>query len=352
MPILVTGGAGFIGSNFIHNWLASTDELIVNLDKLTYAGNLSNLTLLKNSPHYVFINNDIANVACVTDVLTKYNIRAVIHFAAESHVDRSIHALDMFVQTNVVGTVKLLEAVRTYWEQLDATAKSNFRFLNVSTDEVFGSLDKTTPAFTEYSRCEPNNPYSASKSAADNFVRAFHHTYGLPVMTSNCSNNYGAYQFPEKLIPLCIHRALSGKSIPIYGDGQHIRDWLYVEDHCNALRCLLKEGMPGERYNIGGKNEKTNLEVVTMICAILDQEKPLNNHHSYSKQIMFTQDRPGHDRRYAIDASKIEHTLGWKPTESFESGIKKTIRWYLDNQDWVNNITNGQYQQWKEKQYV
>lgn len=352
MTILVTGGAGFIGSNFILDWLGLSDELVVNLDKLTYAGNPSNLNGLRGNPGYVFVKGDISDDALITELLKRHQIRAVIHFAAESHVDRSIHGPEAFIQTNIVGTFKLLEAVRVYWNSLEGDAKSNFRFLHVSTDEVFGSLGKTAPAFTENSRYEPNSPYSASKASSDHLVRSYHHTYGLPVLTTNCSNNYGPYQFPEKLIPLCIHNALQGLPIPIYGDGQQIRDWLYVGDHCAAIRQVLEKGRVGELYNVGGWNEKPNLDVVNAICTILNEEKPRNDKQSYADQLTFVRDRLGHDKRYAINASKIERELGWKPSETFESGIRKTVRWYLDNQDWVNQITSGEYRHWVEQHYA
>lgn len=351
MTILVTGGAGFIGSNFVLDWLAQSGEPIVNLDKLTYAGNLQNLSSLpKNSPH-VFVQGDIADSALVDRLLKEHSIRAVINFAAESHVDRSIHGPEDFIQTNIVGTFHLLESVRGYWAGLQAEAQAAFRFLHVSTDEVYGSLSLTDAPFTEVHPYSPNSPYSASKAASDHLVRAYHHTYGLPVLTTNCSNNYGPYHFPEKLIPLCIHNALAGKPLPIYGDGQQIRDWLYVKDHCTAIRRVLDAGKAGEVYNIGGWNEKPNLDVVKTLCAILDEESPRTDGKSYASQITFVKDRPGHDRRYAIDARKTERELGWKPEETFESGIHKTVRWYLDNQAWVSNVTSGNYRDWVGKQY-
>ena len=343
MAILVTGGAGFIGSNFILDWFGLNDELVVNLDKLTYAGNPANLNRLKGHPRYAFVKGDIVDDGLVLKLLNQHQVRAVIHFAAESHVDRSIDDPEAFIQTNIVGTFKLLDAARTYWNSLDNEAKTHFRFLHVSTDEVFGSLDKIAPAFTEGSRYEPNSPYSASKAASDHLVRAYHHTYGLPVLTTNCSNNYGPYQFPEKLIPLCIHNALQGQSIPIYGDGQQVRDWLYVGDHCAAIRLVLEKGRVGELYNIGGWNERQNLDVVHMIFSVLDEEKPRDNRRSYSEYLSFVRDRPGHDKRYAIDAAKIERELGWKPVETFETGIRKTIRWYLDNQAWVHGCRSAIY---------
>ena len=349
--ILVTGGAGFIGSNFVLDWLAHADEQVINLDALTYAGNLENLASLDGDTRHHFIKGDIGDFDLVAQLLAEHQPRAVINFAAESHVDRSIHGPEDFIQTNIVGTFRLLEAVRAYWGKLEAADKADFRFLHVSTDEVYGSLAKDDPAFSETNRYEPNSPYSASKAASDHLVRAYHHTYGLPVLTTNCSNNYGPYHFPEKLIPLVIHNALAGKPLPIYGDGQQIRDWLYVKDHCSAIRRVLEAGRVGETYNVGGWNEKANLEVVHTICAILDELKPRADGKPYEEQITYVQDRPGHDRRYAIDASKIEHELGWKPAETFETGIRKTVQWYLDNQGWVQNVTSGAYKQWVGKQY-
>jgi dTDP-glucose 4,6-dehydratase len=354
MTVLVTGGAGFIGSNFVLDWLALTNEPIVNLDNLTYAGNLQNLASILSDERHIFVKGDIADYHLVLDLLTKYKIGAVINFAAESHVDRSIHGPEDFIQTNIVGTFRLLEAVRFYWHGLTEVAKEDFRFLHVSTDEVYGSLDPASPAFTETHRYEPNSPYSASKAASDHLVRSYHHTYGLPVLTTNCSNNYGPYQFPEKLVPLCIHNALAGKPLPIYGDGQQIRDWLYVADHCSSIRCVLEGGRVGEVYNVGGWNERANLEVVHTICDILDELVPPGARFPFSTYrflITYVTDRPGHDRRYAIDAAKIESELAWKPAETFESGIRKTVRWYLDHQDWVANITSGTYREWVEKQY-
>lgn len=349
--ILVTGGAGFIGSNFVLDWLAIEDEPVVNLDKLTYAGNLDNLSSVVDNKSHIFVKGDIGDFALVSGLLAKHKPRAVLNFAAESHVDRSIHGPEDFIQTNVVGTFHLLEAVRAYWNALPDAEKADFRFLHVSTDEVYGSLSKEDPAFSETNRYEPNSPYSASKAASDHLVRAYHHTYGLPVLTTNCSNNYGPYHFPEKLIPLVIHNALHGKALPIYGDGQQIRDWLFVKDHCTAIRRVLAAGKVGETYNVGGWNEKPNIEVVHTLCAILDTLKPRADGQSYSTQITYVKDRPGHDRRYAIDASKLEKELGWKPAETFETGIQKTVQWYLDNQAWVDNITSGQYRQWVEQQY-
>lgn len=351
MTIIVTGGAGFIGSNFVLDWLAQNDETIINLDKLTYAGNLDNLADLQNDARHIFKHGDIGDTVLVSSLLAEYKPRAIINFAAESHVDRSIHGPEDFIQTNIVGTFHLLEAVRAYWNDLNGDAKTDFRFLHVSTDEVYGTLEKDEPAFSELHQYEPNSPYSASKAASDHLVRAYHHTYGLPVLTTNCSNNYGPYHFPEKLIPLVIHNALAGKDLPIYGDGQQIRDWLYVKDHCHAICRVLESGRLGETYNIGGWNEKANLDVVYTLCDILDQEQPRADGLSYRQQITFVKDRPGHDRRYAIDANKIERELGWKPAETFETGIRKTVRWYLDNQQWVNNITSGHYRDWVSKQY-
>lgn len=349
--ILVTGAAGFIGSNFVLDWLGACDEPVVNLDKLTYAGNLANLATLAGDARHIFVQGDMGDSALVSQLLAQYQPRAVINFAAESHVDRSILGPGDFIQTNVVGTFGLLEAVRAYWGALPEKSQAAFRFLHVSTDEVYGSLERNAPAFTETHRYEPNSPYSASKAASDHLVRAYHHTYGLPVLTTNCSNNYGPYHFPEKLIPLCIHNALAGKPLPIYGDGQQIRDWLYVKDHCSAIRRVLEAGRLGEVYNIGGWNEKANLDVVNTLCQILDEEQPRADGTPYAEQITFVTDRLGHDRRYAIDATKLERELGWKPAETFETGIRKTVRWYLDNQDWVANVTSGAYREWAEKQY-
>lgn len=352
MTILVTGGAGFIGSNFIINWLDQYDELVINLDKLTYAGNLQNLTTLYDNHNYIFIRGDICNTKQMDMLLHQHCPRAVINFAAESHVDRSIHGPEDFIQTNIVGTFRLLDSVRAYWYNLETNEKDNFRFLHVSTDEVYGSLESSATAFTESHRYEPNNPYSASKASSDHLVRAYHHTYGLPVLTTNCSNNYGPYQFPEKLIPLVLHNALSEKDLPIYGDGLQIRDWLYVTDHCSAIRRVLEAGLVGEIYNIGGLNEKTNLEIVRMLCNVLDELRPKKSGDSYASQINFVKDRAGHDKRYAIDATKIERDLGWMPAETFETGIAKTVEWYLDHQDWIANITSGAYLEWVEMQYT
>jgi len=351
MSIVVTGGAGFIGSNFILDWIQGCDEIVINVDKLTYAGNLDNLISAQKNPRHQFTMGDIGDTALFTRLLTQHTPRAIVNFAAESHVDRSIHGPEDFIQTNIVGTFRMLETVRSYWTGLPTQEKSAFRFLHVSTDEVYGSLEKGQPAFTEQHRYEPNSPYSASKAASDHLVRAYHHTYGLPVVTTNCSNNYGPFQFPEKLIPLIIHNALAGKTLPVYGDGQQVRDWLYVGDHCAAVRRVLDAGRVGETYNIGGGNERVNLDVVRTVCAILDQFHPKLDGGSYQSQITFVKDRPGHDRRYAINPEKIQHELGWKPTETFETGIRKTVRWYLDHQEWVRNVTTGTYRHWVEKQY-
>ena len=349
--ILVTGGAGFIGANFVLDWLAQSDEPVVNLDKLTYAGNLETLSSLKGHPGHVFAQGDIGDSALVARLLAEHKPRAVVNFAAESHVDRSIHGPEDFVQTNVLGTFRLLEAVRGYWSALPAEEKAAFRFLHVSTDEVYGSLSATDPAFTEDHTYEPNSPYSASKAASDHLVRAWHHTYGLPVLTTNCSNNYGPYHFPEKLIPLMIVNALAGKNLPVYGDGMQVRDWLYVKDHCSAIRRVLEAGRLGETYNVGGWNEKPNIEIVNTVCALLDELRPKAGGQSYREQISYVTDRPGHDRLYAIDARKLERELGWKPAETFDSGIRKTVEWYLANADWVANVQSGAYREWVEKQY-
>ena len=349
--ILVTGGAGFIGGNFVLDWLVGSDEPVVNLDALTYAGNLHTLESLKNDARHIFVHGDIGDAILVPELLKKHRPRAVVNFAAESHVDRSIHGPADFIQTNVLGTFNLLESVRAYWSELPESEKSAFRFLHVSTDEVYGSLEKDDAPFAETHRYEPNSPYSASKAASDHLVRAWHHTYGLPVLTTNCSNNYGPYHFPEKLIPLVILNALAGKSLPIYGDGQQIRDWLYVRDHCSAIRRVLEAGRLGETYNVGGWNEKANLEVVNTICVLLDELQPRADGKSYAEQISFVTDRAGHDRRYAIDARKLERELGWKPAETFESGIRKTVQWYLDNTEWTSNVTTGAYREWTTRQY-
>jgi dTDP-glucose 4,6-dehydratase len=351
MSILVTGGAGFIGSNFVLDWLAQSDEPVINLDALTYAGNLENLAGLDGDARHIFVRGDIGDFALVSRLLAEHQPRAVINFAAESHVDRSIHGPEDFIQTNIVGTFRLLEALRECYGRLEKMAKNEFRFLHVSTDEVYGSLEQDAPAFSETHRYEPNSPYSASKAASDHLVRAYHHTYGLPVLTTNCSNNYGPWQFPEKLIPLVIHNALAGKPLPIYGDGQQIRDWLYVGDHCAAIRRVLEAGRVGETYNVGGRSEKANLDVVHTLCAILDELSPRPDGQSYREQIAFVADRPGHDRRYAIDAGKIERELGWQPAETFETGIRKTVQWYLDHAEWVGNVTSGAYRDWVGRHY-
>jgi dTDP-glucose 4,6-dehydratase len=350
--ILVTGGAGFIGANFVLDWLAQSNELVVNLDALTYAGNRENLATLAGDERHIFVHGDVKDSALVADLLAKYQPRAVLNFAAESHVDRSIHSPEDFIQTNIVGTFRMLEAVRAYWGGLQGKAKANFRLLHVSTDEVYGSLAKDEPAFLETRRYEPNSPYSASKAASDHLVRSYHHTYGLPVLTTNCSNNYGPYHFPEKLIPLMIVNALAGKSLPVYGDGQQIRDWLYVKDHCSAIRRVLAAGSVGEVYNVGGWNEKPNIEIVHTICALLDELRPRPDGVPYREQIVTVTDRPGHDRRYAIDASKIERELGWKPSETFDTGIRKTVAWYLEHQEWVANVQSGSYRDWVEQNYA
>jgi dTDP-glucose 4,6-dehydratase len=350
--ILVTGGAGFIGGNFVLDWLANpASEGIVNVDKLTYAGNLATLESLQGDSRHTFVHGDIGDQSLISSLLKKYQPRAIINFAAESHVDRSIHGPAEFIHTNIVGTFNLLECAREYWGELQGSEKEQFRFHHVSTDEVYGSLSSSDPAFSESNPYEPNSPYSASKAASDHLVRAWFHTYGLPVITTNCSNNYGPYHFPEKLIPLMILNALNNKPLPVYGDGQQRRDWLYVGDHCSAIREVLANGRLGETYNIGGWNEKANIDVVKTICTILDELRPRSDGGSYAEQITFVKDRPGHDRRYAIDASKIEKELGWRPVETFDSGIRKTIQWYLDSPDWVEGIVTGAYREWLEKQY-
>lgn len=356
MTILVTGGAGFIGSNFILDWFKSSNEQIINLDALTYAGNLNNLDELKNNNNHAFIQGDISDQQLVKKLLTEHTPRAIINFAAESHVDRSIDGPAAFIQTNMVGTFRLLDSTLQYWSNLsDIEKKQDFRFLHISTDEVYGSLQPQAPAFSESNRYEPNSPYSASKASSDHLVRAYHHTYGLPTLTTNCSNNYGPYQFPEKLIPLIIHNALAGKPLPIYGDGLQIRDWLYVSDHCSAICRVLEAGKVGEVYNIGGLNEKANIEIVHTLCDILDELRPRGTENgetsSYRDLISHVKDRPGHDRRYAIDAKKIEQELDWRPSETFETGIRKTVSWYLDNQEWVGQVISGEYRNWVEKQY-
>ena len=350
--IFVTGGAGFIGSNFVLDWLAQTGEPVLNLDKLTYAGNRENFASLGGDNRHVFVQGDIGDSALVDRLLTEHKPRAIVNFAAESHVDRSIHGPEDFIQTNIMGTFRLLESTRAYWGALQPNEKSAFKFLHVSTDEVYGSLAKTDPAFTETHRYEPNSPYSASKAASDHLVRAYHHTYGMPVLTTNCSNNYGPYHFPEKLIPLMIVNALAGKNLPVYGDGMQIRDWLYVKDHCSAIRRVLEAGRVGEVYNVGGWNEKPNIEIVNTICALLDELRPKAGGTSYRSQITYVTDRPGHDRRYAIDAGKIERELGWKPAETFDTGIRKTVQWYLDNQSWVSNVQSGAYREWVQTNYA
>ena len=352
MTILVTGAAGFIGSNFVLDWFSHSNEDVVSLDLLTYAGNLENLSPLNNNSYHHFVKGNIGDRELTSQLLKKHRVRAVVNFAAESHVDRSIYSSADFIETNIVGTYHLLESVRDYWQALDEKSKQDFRFLNVSTDEVYGSLEKSDPAFSETNRYEPNSPYSASKAASDHLVRAWHHTYALPVLTTNCSNNYGPYHFPEKLIPLCILNALNGKPLPIYGDGQQVRDWLYVRDHCSAIRTILEKGKLGETYNVGGWNEKANLDVVKTLCAILDELKPKLDGTKYESQITYVKDRPGHDRRYAIDATKLEKELGWKPEETFETGIRKTVEWYLNNQVWVDHVVSGEYKYWVEKQYA
>jgi dTDP-glucose 4,6-dehydratase len=350
--LLVTGGAGFIGGNFILDWLKdSKAEGIINLDKLTYAGNLATLDSLKRDPRHIFVRGDIGDEELVAKLLKEHTPRAIVNFAAESHVDRSIHGPAGFVQTNIVGTFNLLECARSYWNTLDEANKAAFRFHHISTDEVYGSLSASDPAFTETNPYEPNSPYSASKAASDHLARAWFHTYGFPVVTTNCSNNYGPYHFPEKLIPLMILNALNSKPLPIYGDGQQVRDWLYVGDHCSAIRAVLAKGKLGETYNIGGWNEKANIDVVKTICQILDELKPRADKKSYAEQISFVKDRPGHDRRYAIDASKLKRELSWSPAETFDTGIKKTVQWYLDNPEWVEGVVSGSYREWLQKQY-
>lgn len=340
--LLVTGGAGFIGSNFVRQNILENDIKIINLDKLTYAGNLDSLADVMNSPNHVFVEGSIEDRSLVMDLLNKYKPDAVINFAAESHVDRSIDAPSEFIQTNIVGTFELLEAVRAYWSGLDTTERKKFRFLHVSTDEVYGSLGEIG-FFTENTPYAPNSPYSASKAASDHLVRAYHHTYGLPTLTTNCSNNYGPYHFPEKLIPLVITNALAGKQLPVYGNGQNVRDWLFVIDHCNAIYTVLEKAFPGEVYNVGGNNEKTNLQVVHTLCDLLDELRPRQDGISYREQIVFVKDRPGHDQRYAIDSSKLQKDLGWTPRETFETGLRKTVQWYLENQEWCQRVTDGSY---------
>jgi len=351
MTLLVTGGAGFIGSNFVLDGLDAHDEPVVNLDALTYAGNLHNLDALRNDARHIFVQGDIGDRPLLDRLFAEHRPRAVLHFAAESHVDRSIHGPGEFMRTNVQGTFTLLEAVRAHWSGLEGDAKAAFRFLHVSTDEVYGSLAPGAPAFTETHPYEPNSPYSASKAASDHLVRAWHHTYGLPVLTTNCSNNYGPFHFPEKLIPLMIVNALAGKPLPVYGDGMQVRDWLYVRDHCSAIRAVLAQGRVGETYNVGGWNEKPNIEIVKTVCALLDELRP-DAAGSYARLIAYVTDRPGHDRRYAIDARKIERELGWRPAETFDSGIRKTVQWYLDHADWVADVQSGGYREWVSQNYA
>ena len=349
--ILVTGGAGFIGANFVLDWIAATGEPVINLDVLTYAGNLENLSALQGDARHVFVRGDITDRACIDGLLATHRPRAIVHFAAESHVDRSILGPEAFLRTNIHGTFVLLEAARQYWSGLQGAEREAFRFLHVSTDEVYGSLDSTAPAFTETHPYEPNSPYSASKAASDHLVRAWHHTYGLPVLTTNCSNNYGPYQFPEKLIPLVITRALRGDPLPVYGDGLNVRDWLYVGDHCSAIRRVLQAGRLGETYNIGGWNEQTNIDIVRGICRLLDEMRP-DPAGARERLITYVKDRPGHDRRYAIDARKVADELGWRPAETFETGIRRTVRWYLDHSAWVEGVTSGRYQDWVRNNYA
>lgn len=352
MSILATGCAGFIGSNFVRHWLLTEGEAVINLDRMTYAGNLQNLADLEGDDRHIFVRGDICDQSLVSDLLRVHRPRAVVHFAAESHVDRSIGGPAEFIETNIVGTFRLLEAVRDYWDQLKEGERSAFRFLHVSTDEVYGSLGPLDPPFHESSVYAPNSPYSASKASSDHLVRAWYHTYGLPAVTTNCSNNYGPYHFPEKLVPLVILNALNGRPLPIYGDGQQVRDWLYVEDHCRGIASALKRGRPGETYNIGGWNEMTNLDVVRTICEILDEKRPRSDGGVYADQITFVADRPGHDRRYAIDARKIERELGWRPKESFATGMRKTIDWYLENSQWVSDVQSGAYREWIDRNYT
>ena len=351
MTILVTGAAGFLGSNFVLDWLKTSSETVINLDKLTYAGNRHNLAEIQDDPRHTLVQGDIGDQALVSQLLATHRPRAILNFAAESHVDRSIHGPGEFIQTNIVGTFNLLESARDYWLHLEDTEKTSFRFLHVSTDEVYGSLEPSDAPFTEQNRYEPNSPYSASKAASDHLVRAWHHTYGLPVLTTNCSNNYGPYHFPEKLIPLTITNALAGKPLPVYGDGLQVRDWLYVGDHCSGIRRVLEAGTVGETYNIGGWNEQTNISIVQTICALLDERRPRADGTSYATQITHVKDRPGHDRRYAIDARKIEQQLGWRPAQTFETGIRKTVDWYLENTEWVTQVQSGAYRDWVNKQY-
>jgi len=349
MTIIVTGAAGFIGSNFVLNWFEHQDEKVIAIDKLTYAGNLENLKSIETNKNYEFVHGDIGDSKLFSDLLQKYQPRAIVNFAAESHVDRSIYGPDEFMLTNIMGTYRMLNAVRLFYHELSDADQKNFRFLHVSTDEVYGSLSPNDPAFKESNKYQPNSPYSASKASSDHLVRSWHHTFGLPTLITNCSNNYGPYQFPEKLIPLCILKALKGQNLPIYGDGQQIRDWLFVLDHCSAIEIVLEKGVIGETYNIGATNPKTNLEAVNALCDLLDEIKPRNDGKSYSEQINFVKDRPGHDRRYSIDATKISYELGWKPIETFETGMRKTVKWYIDNMDWLINVQSGEYKKWPLK---
>ena len=351
MTILLTGGAGFIGANFVLDWLGQSDETVINVDKLTYAGNLESLTSIAGDARHVFVHGEIADTALLALLLKQHRPRAIVNFAAESHVDRSILGPEDFIQTNIIGTFHLLEAARSFWNELPVRDKSAFRFLHISTDEVYGSLGKNEPPSTESHRYEPNSPYSASKAASDHLVRAYHQTFGLPVLTTNCSNNYGPFHFPEKLVPLMIVNGLAGKALPVYGDGMQVRDWLYVKDHCAAIRRVVEAGRPGEVYNVGGWNEKPNIEIVETVCALLNEMRPRTDGVSYSSQISYVKDRPGHDRRYAINARKIEQELSWRPAETFESGIRKTVQWYLENPQWVANVQSGAYREWVETQY-
>jgi dTDP-glucose 4,6-dehydratase len=349
--ILVTGGAGFIGSNFVLTWMNASTAAVVNLDLLTYAGNAANLASVEADPRYTFVHGDICDAELVRSLLRKHCPRAIVHFAAESHVDRSIVSPEAFIRTNVMGTFTLLEQARTYWSELDESERAGFRFLHVSTDEVYGTLGPNDPAFSETTAYAPNSPYAASKAGSDHLARAYFHTYGLPVLTTNCSNNYGPFQFPEKLIPLMILNALEGKPLPVYGDGKNVRDWLFVEDHCAAVRTVLRNGIPGETYNVGGNSERANIDVVGMICDLVDEMRPQAGAAARRRLITYVQDRPGHDRRYAIDASKITRELNWKPAEQFESGLRKTVRWYLENDEWVNSVRTGAYREWLTKNY-
>lgn len=352
MTILVTGGAGFIGSNFVLDWLQGDGDPVVNVDALTYAGNLKNLESVRDDRRHVFVQGDIGDATLIGRLLREHRPRAIVNFAAESHVDRSISSPEAFMQTNVVGTFRLLEAARIHWQALPAESRVEFRFLHVSTDEVYGTLERGEPPFLETNRYEPNSPYAASKAASDHLVRAYYQTYGLPTVTTNCSNNYGPFQFPEKLIPLVIVNALAGRPLPIYGDGLQVRDWLYVKDHCSAIRRVLEAGCIGEVYNIGGGNERANLDIVRSLCSLLDERVPRADGVSYSTQIAFVKDRPGHDRRYAIDSGKLKREMGWSPAETFESGIRKTVEWYLANPVWLESVTSGSYREWIAEQYA